>query len=411
MRILLIHGFYQTRGGEDAVVENEHAMLTRRGHSVTPFFVHNTDIDTYSYYEKLMLLPRIIYNRKTADKLAALLSRQHFDIVHIHNIWPLLSPSLFFLLNRKNIPYLQTIHNYRYIVPNAMLFKEDVDPTTHRLTIAPRPLNSFRNSCLLTAAYALTAELVRRTRVIDDGCGALQVLNRFGYDIHRQRFNADKLVIRGNFLPDSVVTKMSPSPNRETYLYLGRLSEEKGVGTLIDAFSRLDTACGLDVAGTGPSAAALRQRSAHDRRIRFLGVVDGDRKHALLARAKALIVPSEWQEVFPVTIMEGSFSATPVIAARIGGLPDMVLEGRTGRLFESGDVEDLYNALRWCETHPEQLRRMGAFARTYAASHFGESESYAQLIDIYDTLIEKAKQRRRHDPRRSARGVHPADGG
>ena len=390
MKILLVHAFYKNRGGEDAVVENERVMLEDHGHRVETFFVQNDEIDQYRTLDKALLIPRTIYNAKRANGLRKRLEAG-FDIVHIHNIWPTISPAVFFVLNERGQPYLQTIHNYRYIVPNAILYKEDVLPDG-TLRIEPRRRNNFRDSYLLTATYWATSQIVRRLGVIDKGCGRLQLLNEFSRSIHAQRFNPEKLTVRGNFLPDRVVETMAAQPKADYYLYLGRLSEEKGVATLVDAFSRTETTAVLKIAGTGPIEQRLKQRCRGNPRIRFLGHIDGPRKVDLIARAKALVVPSEWQEVYPVTIMEANFCSTPVIASRIGGLPDMVREQSTGLLFESGDPSSLYEALCWCENNLPELVEMGKRARRFAQVRFSESTSYDKLMGVYKQIIRGSKR-------------------
>lgn len=386
MKILLVHAFYKNRGGEDAVVENEREMLEAHGHQVGTFFVRNDEIDQYSLLNKALLIPRTVYNNTRAVAFERRLTEQ-FDIVHIHNIWPTISPAIFFVLNKLKQPYLQTIHNYRYIVPNAILYKDDVRLPDGVLRIRPRRLNSFRNSYLLTSTYWMTSQMVQKTGVINKGCGRLQLLNRLSYSIFSQLFDRNKLVIRGNFLPQKTVATMVPQTKENYYLYLGRLSEEKGIATLINAFEKLDTDAVLKIAGTGPLEQQLRQQYRGEPLIQFLGHVKGDAKIDLIARAKALIVPSEWQEIYPVTIMEANFCATPVIASRIGGLPDMVQAHKNGVLFESGDAMSLFEALRWCENNAATLLEMGRQARRFAETHFGEEASYTRLMDIYEQII------------------------
>jgi glycosyltransferase involved in cell wall biosynthesis len=391
--ILLVHDFYQKRGGEDAVVEDLKAMLEARGHTVETFFVYNNEIEHYSMLDKALVLPRTLYNPRPLRHLSRRLAAKKIDLVHIHNIWPLISPSLFFLLNRQRVPYLQTIHNYRYVVANAMLYKGDVDPANRKIKMARRKGNNYRNSYLLTLTYWLTARFVRFSGVIDKGCGALQLLGPFGHAVHRQIFDPDKLVVLGNFLPDKRVREMAPLPKENYYLFLGRLSEEKGVFTLLKAFCAIESDAMLKIAGTGPMEAELKKRFAGHPRVQFVGFVTGREKDALIAKAKAMVVPSEWQEVFPVSVMEANFAATPVIAARIGGLPDMVAKERNGLFFESGDVVDLSSKLEWCETNPDKVTEMGTVARQYAEEHFSEEQYYRQLTRIYRRLIDDVRQK------------------
>lgn len=390
MKILLVHAFYKDRGGEDAVVENEQAMLEAHGHRVETFFVHNNEIDHYSFLNKALLIPRTVYNTSRAVALERRLS-EHFDLVHIHNIWPTISPAIFFILNELKQPYLQTIHNYRYIVPNAILYKDDVSLPDGILRVRPRRMNSFRNSYLLTATYWMTSQVVQKAGVINRGCGRLQLLNRLSYSIFSQLFDHTKLVIRGNFLPQKTVATMRTRTKENYYLYLGRLSEEKGIATLIRAFKKMDTDVVLKIAGTGPIEQELRHQYCGEPLIQFLGYVKGDEKMDLIARAKALVVPSEWQEIYPVSIMEANFCATPVLASRIGGLPDMVQEHTTGMLFESGDVMSLLETLRWCENNAAALVEMGRKARHFAQAQFSEEASYTRLMDIYGQIIQEAR--------------------
>lgn len=389
MNILLIHNYYQVRGGEDAVVENEKAMLEKHGNTVIPFFIHNDEIKKYSMFDKLLLGPRIVYNGKILKRIKALILEKKIDVVHVHNFWPLISPSIFFLFNSMQVPYVQTIHNYRYIVPNALLYKNDVKQPNNILNINKRKGNSYKGSYLLTFIYWLTALFVKRTRIISNGSGSLQLLNRFSYSVHSQQFNADKLVIRGNFLPDSIAQEMHTFEKEDYYLFLGRLSEEKGIVTLIEGFCKSGIDGTLKIAGGGPLESELKDKYKSNPKVDFVGFVSGTDKNILVAKAKALVIPSEWQEVFPVSFMEANFCTTPVIAARIGGLPDMMIEDETGLLFESGDSEELSKKFQWCENNPDKLASMSKAARLYAKENFSEEKNYEQLIAIYKDLISK----------------------
>ena len=136
-------------------------MLESRGHKVIPLYAHSSEILYYGLLDKTLLLLRIVYNWRMARKLGRLLDRSCVDVVHIHNLWPLISPSVICVLNRRKVPYVQTIHNYRYLVPDGILLKDDLLQPGNRLKVRRRPLKSFRNSILLTFLYSLTAHFVR----------------------------------------------------------------------------------------------------------------------------------------------------------------------------------------------------------------------------------------------------------
>ncbi len=401
MTVLQIHNFYRVPGGEDAVVINERKMLERRGHRVIPLYAHSSEITHYGLLDKALLLLRIVYNRRMAGKLGRLLDGNRVDLVHIHNTWPLISPSVICELNRRKVPYVQTIHNYRYLVPDGILLEDDLLQPGNRLKVRRRALRSFRNSVLLTFLYSLAAHFVRWLGLLNNGCGVLQVLTKLSYDIHSQIFPGSRIVIKGNFIPDSEVEPYLPADKAEYFLYLGRLSPEKGLGTFLDACAQVSGARAI-VAGDGPLGNSLRQHYS-SKAVEFVGFAEGKQKAQLLARAKALVVPSVWLEHQPISVMEASFAATPTLASRIGGLPEMVHHGRTGLLFESGNVAELASRLQWCRDHPGELQRMGAKARQFALEHFGEKSNYEKLIALYAKAISLACAARAASERQQAK--------
>ena len=176
-----------------------------------------------------------------------------------------------------------------------------------------------------------------------------------------------------------------PAEKEDYFLFLGRLSHEKGVETFLDACAQVSGARAI-VAGDGPLRNSLRKHYSSNG-VEFVGFVEGKQKAQLLARAKALVVPSVWLEHQPISVMEASFAATPTIASRIGGLPEMVHHGHTGLLFESSNVAELASLLQWCGDHPGELQRMGANARQFAQEHFSEKSNYEELMSLYAKAI------------------------
>ncbi len=331
------------------------------------------------------MFPRIIYNHKVGKKFFEIIKSKEFDIVHIHNFWPLISPSILFVCNKQQQPWVQTVHNYRYIVPDAILFLDDL--SDNYLSIQKRSAKCFRNSYTLTFLYKLTAMLIRKSNVMKSGYGKLIVLNKFGFNLFSQIFDKNILITKGNFIPDNEIYKCLKKEKGDFYLYLGRLSPEKGVDVLLESWDNNNSR--LLIAGTGPEEEKLKYKYRNNKSIEFVGFIKGEKKYKLLAEAKSLIVPSIWHETFGLIILEAFYSNTPVIASKVGGIPDLIEEMKTGILFEAGNVSDLSEKLKWCEEHPKELKEMGKAGRLYAEENFSESKNYLQLMNIYSKVISK----------------------
>jgi len=366
MNIAQVHNYYQIRGGEDQVVELERQMLEHNGHTVTPFYANSNDIKTYSPWKKLLFFYKALHNRDAAIALIQLVKENNIDIVHIHNIWPLISPSIFHALRVHKIPYVQTLHNFRMIVPDGSFSKQK------------RKINAYRNSVLLTQLYKFIGTKMRLSPAIKKG--DFIVLNDFSKKVYARYLPEKNLHIKGNFLPD--IQKSTPDP-QNYFLYLGRLSKEKGVETLIQASLKANVS--LKIAGTGPQETFLKQKYASSK-IEFLGVVNGDEKHHLFSEAKAAIFPSECQENFPISLMEAAVAGTPVIASNVGGLPEMITHGKTGLLFKPGNAADLAEKLLWVEKNPEDAAKMGIQCAINAKKKYSEKNNYEKLLSIYQKV-------------------------
>lgn len=392
MKILLVHNFYQYRGGEDEVVENEKALLEKYGNEIVTYYVDSSEIKEYSNIQKALVLPRTVYNRKHGLAVVQKAKEINADIVHIHNFWPLISPSIFFHLNRANIPYVQTVHNFRYTVANALLNGADWNQSAKELTIQKRPLNSFKSSYLMTFIYWLTARLVRWSKVLCKGSGALLFLNSFGLEVHKHIFPGVRAYTKGNYLPNRDIYKVSDASQCDPYfLFLGRCSEEKGIEVLLKSYCESRIKIKLKIAGTGPLLEKLSKEYA-DKNIEFIGFVSGEEKAKVIAGAKVLIIPSIVLETFGLTAIEAAQYDVPSVASNNGGLLSLIDDKQNGLLFESGSVKDLSEKLQWCESHPEDLRIMGEQARLYAEEHFSEEKNYEQLMAIYQNLIASVRE-------------------
>jgi len=380
MRILVVHNAYQHRGGEDSVVEDEIALLRAQGHAVETYFRSNDDV---AHLPAPALARQTLWSARTRHDLAGLLRHFKPDVIHAHNTFPLISPSLYWAAARGGVPVVQTLHNFRLMCLNALFLREG---KVCEDCLGHSPWRGVARACY-RGSHAASAALAGKL-VLHRGLGTYThkvaryiALNEFC----RRKFiegglPAERLVVKPNFV-DFALPPVEP---RAGVLFVGRLSVEKGVATLAEAMARLPAAQ-LRVAGDGPQAAALDDIVGVSR----LGSLPAAAVRQEMCRALALVVPSICFENFPRTIAEAFACGTPVIASRIGALADIVRDGVTGLLFEPGNPQDLADKLAWALAHPQQMAAMGHTARTQYEAEFSAGVNYRRLMEIYADVLEK----------------------
>ena len=387
MRIALFHNRYRVRGGEDAVVDLEADLLRKAGCEVHLFSVDSREVSGVGGTLRAGLGAR--WNRSIATRVAEFLARHPVDVGHVHNFFPLLSPAVHATLKRLGLPVVQTLHNYRLFCANGLFLRagrpcEDC--------VAKGPWNALRYGCyrgsrVQTAVWADAIAHHRRQ-------GTWHTLvDRF---VVPGEFARRKLVAAG--LPaDRVVVKPNPvlDPGEPRYggrggLYVGRLSQEKGVQLLLEAW-REQGDVPLTIAGTGPEEAALREQAAGMPGVRFAGWLSRDAVQAELARAAFVVAPSLCYENFPLAVAEAMAAGKPVIASHPTAMSDMVEPERTGLLFDAGDARSLSAACRRLLDDPARSEAMGREARLVYEETMGPERSIAQLLVIYRRVIEGAR--------------------
>jgi glycosyltransferase involved in cell wall biosynthesis len=391
MKVLLVHNYYQQLGGERVAVQAQVDLLARRGHQVMLYTRDSTAIRDYGLMEKARFFPHTVYAREVYSEVRQLIKRERPGVAHVHNVFPLISPAVYYALRDAGIPIVQTLHNFRFMCPNGLFYTHGTicERCKHGNTLHAVRLKCYHDSYLLSALYALSIGWARQR-------GTLALIDRF---IALNPFVAGKIVESGIASPDrvTVVENYLPGPlpahaptlRREQYfLYLGRLSPEKGIDMLIEAMAALPQVQ-LKIAGDGPQAQALRDRvdryALHN--VKFLGRVEGEAKWALLRAARAVVVPSLWYENQPYSVLESMGASTPIIAARQGGLPYLVDDGNSGLLFRPGDAGDLAEKLQWLAARPDQSQAMGIAARATLERRFSEDAHYQGLLAIYNQLL------------------------
>lgn len=389
--ILSVHNAYLSRGGEDSVFESEAHLLEMYGHSVTRFKVDADELAQPSVRKRAELAIGTIWSSRYFRRFEELLQTHRPDIVHFHNIFPLISPAAYVACRRAGIPTVQTLHNYRLICPNVLCFRDGhpCEDCVGRKV----PWSSVRHGCyhdsrLQTAVIAtmLTTHRLRGTWRNDiDVYIALT-------DFSRTRFIAgglppQRIEVKPNFVEHDPGLKEDAG---DRFLFVGRLSDTKGVDILLRAWTNHRIAAPLYIAGDGPAASLVEQMAEENPHIHYLGRVDRQGVIEQMRRARAVIFPSVVYENFPVTIAEAFACGVPVIGSRRGAMAEIIDEGRTGLLFTPGDADDLAAKANWAWNHPLEMSDCGAEARQTYEEKYTASQNYKELMRIYALASERA---------------------
>lgn len=391
MKILIVHNSYQQHGGEDVARDAESRLLRHAGHAVIAYSRSNSDLIGVSLTNRLAVASEIIWSRRTFRELRALISREKPHVAHFHNTFPLISPSVYYACADTGIPVVQTLHNYRLLCPAATFFREGqpCEKCLRRAIAWPAAFHAcYRNSRGASSVAALLPAVHRAMGTWRSKVAVYVALSRFA----RQKFikgglPAEKIVVKPNFVEHDGPSKTTPG---DYALYLGRLSEEKGVRVLLSAWNCLRTPIPLKIAGDGPlrdELSAEIQRNAVQAPIEWLGAVPHTQIAALLRHARFLIVPSICFENFPLAIAEAFANGLPVIASRLGACAEIVEDSVTGLLFTPADAQDLAEKVAWVWNHPREVLRIGASARAEYEAKYNSAAALRHLESIYDLAL------------------------
>jgi glycosyltransferase involved in cell wall biosynthesis len=389
MKILLVHNTYQQPGGEDVVFEQECRLLRQHGHEVVTYCRSNHEIEQLSMFERAALVTRMISADDSKDDIRKILDAFQPDIVHAHNTFMMISPSVYEACGEAHVPVLQTLQNYRLLCPAALLFRDGhvcEECTAHGLL---RSIwhGCYRGSRPTTAAVAVMLKTHRKRRTWTDAVTGYVVATEFA----RQKFidgglPAEKIYVKPNFVDPDPGERSAPG---DYALFDVRLSAEKGLSTLLDAWRRLGTSIPLVIAGDGPLRADLEAGAAKSnlRQLTFRGRLDANQTRAAMKQARFLVLPSLWYEGFPMVMAESLACGTPVVGSRLGAMQEIITDGRTGLHFTTGDPVDLTEKVEWAWNHPTELAAMGREARRDYEALYTPEVNYSLLMSIYEQVI------------------------
>lgn len=388
MRILSVHNCYQIRGGEDESRQAEERLLQEMGHQVEVYEEHNDRIATMS---PLRAAFKTIWSQEAYQIIQRQLKKQTHDIVHVQNFFPLISPSIYYAAKTEGVPVVQTLRNYRLLCPNALFFRDGQvceDCLGKFVPLSGVVHSCYRESQVQSTAVATMLTVHRTLRTWTQMVDIYIALTEFA----RQKFiegglPAEKIVVKPNFVhPDPG----SGSGSGGYALFVGRLSVEKGLDTLLAAWEHLGGKIPLKIIGDGPLAAQVEEVAKRLPQVEWLGRRPMSEVYALMGEAMFLIFPSKWYETFGRVAVEAFAKGTPVIAANIGAIAELVDSGRTGLHFRPGDSQNLAAQVEWALSHQTELTRMRREARAEFEAKYTAQNNYQQLMKIY-TQAQSAK--------------------
>lgn len=387
MRVLTVHNNYRLPGGEEQIFAAEASLLEAHGHEVFRYTLDNDDISTVN---PLQLAKNTLWNSNVYRDLRSLIRHKQPHIAHFHNTFPLISPSAYYAAKDEGVAVIQTLHNYRLLCPNALFFRAGrvCEDCLGRVLPLPAIIHGCyrgnrRDSAMVTATTSFHTLLGTWTKAVDK----FIVISQFAMNKFIQGgLPVNKLVLKPNFL---YLTPAAGEGGGGYAVYVGRLSIEKGLGVLLDAWRQMDCKFSLKILGEGPMEDLVTQAAREMPSIEWLGRRPSQEVYDIVGNAAFLVFPSEWYETFGQVAIEAFAKGTPVVASDIGAISELV-NSRVGLLFRPGDPIDLAKKIDWLLTHPQKLLQLRLTARAEFELKYTANKNYIRLIEIYNSALHGA---------------------
>jgi glycosyltransferase involved in cell wall biosynthesis len=408
-RLLSINNYFYRRGGAEIIFLEQNRLFDEIGWEVIPFCMHHREnlptpwdrffaeeIEfgrTYNPLEKIVRAAKVTYSLEARRKLRKLVLEARPQLAHAHNVYHHLSPAILSTLKHAEIPTVLSLHDLKIACPAYNMLRDGRPCESCRGGHVYNVLRyrCIKDSSVLSAVVLTEAVLHRLLRTYERNVDRFVVPSRFYIEkLVDWGWSRDRFVHIPNFVD---VERLRPQGNvGHGFLYMGRLSAEKGLRTLL----RAAAACRqpITLAGAGPQEHSLRQLAATlGADVRFLGHQTGPALHAAVAAARAVVLPSEWYENAPVSVLEAYALGRPVIGAAIGGIPELVREGETGATFPAGDAEALCETLvRFAAMPPNAVAAMSRAGRQWVERDFSAAMYRERLLALYENLLAELTQ-------------------
>jgi len=383
MNIFMVHNRYRDSGGEDLSFRMEVDMLRRNGCHVETLVEDNERVAQLGQVRTAM---RSIWSPEIFQRVRIALRNGRFDVLHVQNFFPLISPSVYYAARAEGVPVVQSLRNYRLICPAGTFYRDGrICEDCLGRTI---PWPGVQRACYRNSVFG--SSVVGGMLAVNHGLGTwFRLVDAY---IAMTETMRDKFV-QGGFPPEKIFVKsnfLDPDPlpgsgDGNFALFVGRLSQEKGIATLLKAWETAGPDIPLKILGTGPLKDVVTASAGPA--VEFLGWQSEEEVLRLMGLARFIVIPTEWYEGHPRTAVEALARGLPIIASRIGAMTEMIEDGRSGLLFTAGDADDLAAKLRWALVHGERMAEMGREGRNVYTRRYTASANYPQLRAIYQHAI------------------------
>jgi glycosyltransferase involved in cell wall biosynthesis len=411
MKILLVSNFYYNRGGDCTYLFSLKKLLEEKGHKVSIFSMHHPqniaceysdyfvsyinydeEVKSKSLGSGIKVLNRTVYSWEAKRKIEKLIQIEKPDIVHLQNIHHHITPSILYVFKKYNIPIIWTLHDFTLICPNtSFLAHGKICEKCKSIKYYWPPIIKCKKNSFGASAIAALETAAHRILKVNDLIDFFVTPSKFLMKkMSDYGFAEGRVVHLKSFVSSSDFNEHEIF-NDDYYIYVGRISEEKGIKTLINAAAKVNT-CKLKIAGTGPleneMKSYVKSINANDK-IEFLGYQEHSDVMRLLNNCRFAVLPSECYENFPYAVIEAFSCGKSAIGTRSGGIPEIIKSWETGLLFEPRDSDELSLKIKFFVTHPDKAEKMGKVAKTFVEKELNVEKHYQELIGIYERAILK----------------------
>ena len=383
-KVLMVHNFYQVGGGEHTVFKNEVEMLRENGHEVIEYTRSNDELKKSKL--KLLLLPfTTIWSFKTYHEVKKIIKQQQIDVVHCHNTFPLISPSVYYAARNKKVPVVQTIHNFRFLCPCGVFFREGkiCEECLKKDSFKPALRHKcYRNSKIQTLVVVMMLYIHRKI-------GTYKKINYiFLTEFNKQKFsklidiNGTNVFVKPNFVQEVTTIKLNPEI-KKTFVFASRLEENKGIRFLLNQWKNMPDDYQLHIYGAGTLEKFVEKEVCNKNNIKYFGFCSHDEIFEDLKTSMGMIFPSLWYEGYPMIIAESMSIGCPVVSANIGNAADIVLESKGGEVYNPNETDDFIEAIKKTISNNDELRKN---ALLYYKNVLAKNQNYIKQDNIYNSI-------------------------